>query len=135
MKLPPAILQRWPYMHDDNSDLALRAPRAETNWIAMIRTLDGVEIPCNVKDVSKTGAQIGVPASCPLPNIFMLKIIGKDIVFRVSLAWRKGNFAGVHIEQIGKLAPKVERAPEPRQQTVDASYKAIGVRRSRVSSF
>jgi hypothetical protein len=122
-------------MYDDNSDLVLRAPRAETNWIAMIRTLDGVEIPCNVKDVSKTGAQIGVPASFPLPDVFMLKIIGKDIVFRVSLAWRKGNFAGVHIEQIGKLAPKVERVPEPRQQTVDASYKAIGVRRNHMSSF
>jgi hypothetical protein len=122
-------------MFDNNSDVIARAPRADTNWIAIIRTLDGVEIPCNVKDVSKTGARIGVPASCPLPDVFMLKIVGKDIVCRVSLAWRKGNFVGVHIEQFGKVAPRVEKAVETRQQTADASYKAIGVRRSRMSSF
>lgn len=122
-------------MFDDNSDVIMRAPRADTNWIAIIRTLDGVEIPCNVKDVSKTGARIGVPASCPLPDVFMLKIVGKDIVCRVSLAWRKGNFVGVHIEQFGKIAPKAEQAEEKKRETADASYKAIGVRRSRMSSF
>ena len=122
-------------MFDDSSNVIARAPRADTNWIAIIRTLDGVEIPCNVKDVSKTGARIGVPASCPLPDIFMLRIVGKDIVCRVSLAWRKGNFVGVHIEQFGKVVPKAEQAVETRQQIADASYKAIGVRRSRVSSF
>ncbi|WP_103712234.1 PilZ domain-containing protein [Methylobacterium sp. V23] len=122
-------------MYDDDSDLVLRAPRAETNWIAIIRTLDGVEIPCNVKDVSRTGAQIGVPASCPLPDVFMLKILGKDFVCRVSLAWRKGNFVGVHIEQFGKIAPRGERIEDTKAQATDASYKAIGIRRSRVSAF
>lgn len=122
-------------MPDQNSDVIARAPRAETNWIAIIRTLDGVEIPCTVKDVSATGARIGVPASCLLPDVFMLKIVGKDIVCRVSLAWRRGNFVGVHIEQFGRIAPKAEQAEETKRQTVDASYKAIGVRRSRVSSF
>ena len=122
-------------MYDDDSDLVLRAPRAETNWIAIIRTLDGVEIPCNVKDVSRTGAQIGVPASCPLPDVFMLKILGKDFVCRVSLAWRKGNFVGVHIEQFGKIAPRGELIEDTKAQAIDASYKAIGIRRSRVSAF
>lgn len=119
-------------MPADSSDVIARAPRAETNWIAIIRTLDGIEIPCNVKDVSKTGARIGIPASCPLPDVFLLKIVGKDIVCRVSLAWRKGNFVGVHIKQFAKIAPKIGNAGVAGAQTTDAPYKAIGVRRSRV---
>ncbi|WP_156375614.1 PilZ domain-containing protein [Methylobacterium sp. Leaf125] len=119
----------------DDTDIVLRAPRADTNWIAIIRTLDGVEIPCTVKDVSKTGARIGVPASCPLPDTFMLKIVGKDIICRVSLAWRKGNFVGVHINQFGKITPKIGNTDEAKAQIPDGSYKAIGVRRSRMSSF
>jgi len=122
-------------MPADDTDIVFRAPRAETNWIAVIRTLDGVEISCTVKDVSKTGARIGVPASCPLPDTFMLKIIGKDIICRVSLAWRKGNFVGVHINQFGKIAPKTGNTEEAKAQIPDGSYKAIGVRRSRMSSF
>lgn len=105
-----------------------RAPRAETNWIALIRTFEGVEIPCNVKDISKTGAKIGVPASHPLPDRFMLKIVGKDFVCRVSLAWRKGNFVGVHIEQFGKIAPKVEQATETKPIAVARSYQVVGTR-------
>lgn len=128
-------LLRWLNMTADDTNIVFRAPRAETNWIAVIRTLDGVEISCTVKDVSKTGARIGVPASCPLPHTFMLKIVGKDIICRVSLAWRKGNFVGVHINQFGKIAPKTENTQEAKAQTTDGSYKAIGVRRSRVSSF
>jgi hypothetical protein len=122
-------------MTPDNSSTADRPQRNETNWIAIIRTSDGVEIPCNVKDVSKTGAKIGVPASYDLPETFMLKVIGKDFVCRVSLAWRKGNYAGVHIEQFGKVAPKVEQAPDAKSQPAVSSYKAIGARRSRVSTF
>jgi hypothetical protein len=112
-----------------------RAPRNETNWIATIRTYEGVEISCTVKDISKTGARIGLPSSCQLPDKFMLKVIGKDFVCRVSLAWRKGNFVGVHIDQFGKIAPKTENTEEAKAQTTDGSYKAIGVRRSRMSSF
>ncbi|POR40270.1 hypothetical protein CRT23_24795 [Methylobacterium sp. V23] len=65
----------------------------------------------------------------------MLKILGKDFVCRVSLAWRKGNFVGVHIEQFGKIAPRGERIEDTKAQATDASYKAIGIRRSRVSAF
>ena len=112
-----------------------RAARNETNWIAIIRTFEGIEIPCTIKDISKTGAKIGLPSSCQLPNSFMLKVIGKSFVCRVSVAWRKDNFVGVHIEQFGKIAPKVERVEDANVRTTDASYKAIGARRSRVSAF
>ena len=112
-----------------------RPPRNETDWIGIIRTADGVEIPCTVKDVSRTGAKIGVPASYSLPDSFMLKVVGKDFICRVKLAWRRGHFAGLLIEQIGKITPKPDPAPESTRGMADTSYKAIGTRRSRVSTF
>jgi hypothetical protein len=112
-----------------------RAPRNETNWIGLIRTSEGTEIPCTVKDVSKTGAKIGVPASYELPERFMLKVVGKDFVCRVKLAWRRGHFAGLIIEQVGKVAPKSASVSEATHVASDNSYKAVGTRRSRVSTF
>ncbi|MDB5645774.1 MAG: hypothetical protein JWQ05_1443, partial [Methylobacterium sp.] len=41
--------------------IARREERSPTNWIATIRLRDGTEIPCTVKDVSKSGAKIGIP--------------------------------------------------------------------------
>lgn len=118
--------------------LPARAERKATNWIALIRTLEGVEIPCNVKDVSSSGARLGVPAHYALPQTFMLKVVGRDFVCRVRLAWRKGDYVGVQIEQIGKLAPAPAVTADTREEPPkpDASgYAAIGRRRSRVSSF
>ena len=112
-----------------------RAPRNETDWIGLIRTLEGVEIPCTVKDVSKTGAKIGVPASYELPDNFMLKVVGKNFVCRVRLAWRRGHFAGVIIEQVGKIAPRPAATSEGSRPAADTGYKAVGTRRSRISTF
>ncbi len=108
-----------------------RALRKETNWIAMIRTPDGIEIPCTVNDISATGARIGLPSSFELPDIFLLKVVGKDFLCRVKLAWRKGNFVGVHIEQFGKIPQRIERDAAAPRPGSDPSYKAIGTRRSR----
>ncbi|WP_155912035.1 PilZ domain-containing protein [Methylobacterium sp. 77] len=120
---------------DNASGLLMdRAPRSSTNWIAVIRTKEGVEIPCNVKDVSKSGAKIGVPSSYQLPESFMLKVIGKDFVLQVSLVWRSGNFVGVKIDQVGKLAVRVE-ADLTQNEATQASHHLIGSRRSRVSKF
>ncbi|KQP61575.1 MULTISPECIES: hypothetical protein [unclassified Methylobacterium] len=113
-----------------------REARSETNWIALIRLLDGTELPCNVKDISKSGARLGVPASCVLPDTFMLKVVGRNFVCLVKLAWRRGHYAGVRIERVGKL-PEPARVEEANTQAgPDSGYKAIGTRRnSRVSSF
>src|SRR5687767_6978400 len=106
-------------MSHDTHTIAEQAPsfgerptRNETNWIGMIRTPEGMEIPCTVKDVSKTGAKVGVPASYSLPDSFMLKVVGMDFICRVKLAWRRGHFAGVLIEQFGKIVPKQTLAVE-----------------------
>ena len=64
----------------------------------------------------------------------MLKVVGKDFVCRVRLAWRRGHFAGLLIEQVGKIAPKPVETEGPRG-VADTSYKAVGTRRSKVSTF
>ncbi|MGU3362601.1 PilZ domain-containing protein [Methylobacterium sp. M6A4_1b] len=82
-----------------------REERNPTNWIATIRFRDGTEIPCSVKDVSKSGARICVGANQSLPPVFMLRIIGRDFLCLVRIAWRRGDFVGVRIERVGKVPP------------------------------
>ena len=109
--------------------VARREERTVTNWIAMIRLFDGTEIPCTVKDISKSGAKLGVPEAFVLPSSFMLKVVGRDFVLRLTLAWRRGNYAGVRIDQIAKLQASEERKSETTSQTPD--YRSIGRRRDR----
>lgn len=106
-----------------------RAPRNKTNWIGLIRTRDGAETPCTVKDVSSTGAKIGVPENIELPEDFMLKIIGMDYVCSVKLAWRAGNLAGVRILHLAKLPPK-PLTPQQQAEAADRTpHQSLGTRR------
>lgn len=114
---------------DEASVVARREERTSTNWIALIRLFDGTEIPCNVKDISKSGAKLGVPEAYVLPSSFMLRILGRDFVLRVNLAWRRGNYAGVRIERIAKLPVVEEKKSAVKEQT--PNYSSIGKRRSR----
>lgn len=109
-----------------------REERKDTNWIAVIRLLDGTEIACNVKDVSPSGARLGIPSTQELPDTFMMKVVGRDFVCLVRQAWRRGNFVGVHIERIGKLAPDKKAEAKPQQAS---GYTSLGSRQSKVSSF
>lgn len=104
-----------------------REERLPTNWIAMIRLFDGTEIPCTVKDISKSGAKLGVPGSAALPPGFMLKVVGRDFVLRVTLAWRRGNYAGVRIDRIAKLSA-VEERPVAGATVKPSGYHSIGSR-------
>jgi hypothetical protein len=91
--------------------VARREERRETNWIALIRLPDGTEIPTTVKDISPSGARLAVPSSYALPKSFMFKVIGRDFVCAVQLAWRRGDYAGVRIERVGKIASAPAKAP------------------------
>jgi hypothetical protein len=103
-----------------------REDRNPTNWIAKIRLPDGTEIPCNVKDVSKSGAKVGIPSYHVLPETFMLRIIGRDFVCLVRLAWRRGDYAGVRIERVGKVAPpKPAHELAPQREAAPASTPAV----------
>ncbi|MDO9425683.1 MAG: PilZ domain-containing protein [Methylobacterium sp.] len=124
------------------TQVARREARSETNWIATIRFRDGTELPCTVKDVSKSGARIGIPADCVLPDVFMLRIIGRDFLCLVRLAWRRGAYAGVRIERVGKVpapaAPTEASAPVSPAVAVASQDTGApaGLRRTRgISSF
>lgn len=119
------------YQASNNKITARVDERKDTNWIAMIRLLDGTEIPCNVRDISKSGAKLGVPQSYILPKKFMFKVIGRDFVCLVSLAWRKGDYAGVRIERVGKV-----EAPMPAGDEKPVyEEKAVDLMRARRSRF
>ncbi|GJD94630.1 PilZ domain-containing protein [Methylobacterium iners] len=127
----------------EDTPIQRREERNPTNWIATIRLRDGTEIPCNVKDVSKSGARIGVPARQDLPEIFLLRIIGRDFLCQVRLAWRRGDYVGVRIERVGKVPPPAppreikasEPAPEPVPvETANPESGSVGLR-SRRRSF
>lgn len=127
-------------MRDDrDAELAFRdirrEERKETNWIAKIRLFDGREIATTVKDISASGARLAVPESMALPERFMFRVVGRDFVCAVKVAWRRGSFVGVQIEKIGKLDPKavkpVDERPVERAQPDDAMRR----RGSRISQF
>jgi hypothetical protein len=108
-----------------------REERRETNWIALIRLPDGTEIPTTVKDISPSGARLVVPSSYALPKSFMFKVIGRDFVCAVQLAWRRGDYAGVRIARVGKLTSDPKKAPTPSVEPI----AALRARRSRFSQI
>ncbi|GEO98880.1 PilZ domain-containing protein [Methylobacterium haplocladii] len=111
-------------------------PRTPTNWIAMILLSDGTEIPCTVKDVSKTGARLGLPDTVALTEDFSLKVLGYAFLLRVKLVWRSGHCAGVRIERFGKAPPPAPASEDTKApvKTVER-YTALGCRRSRFSKL
>lgn len=106
-----------------------REERREISWIALIRLQDGTEIPTIVKDISLSGAKLAVPESYALPERFMFKVIGRNFVCAVELAWRWGDYVGVRIEQVGKLPPSALKT------VTSTTAKPTATLRARRSSF
>lgn len=118
--------------------IARREERSPTNWIATIRLRDGTEIPCTVKDVSKSGAKIGVSSHQALPPVFMLRIIGRDFLCLVRLAWRRGDYAGVRIERVGKVpnpAQAAEAVSTPGGRPINSGGIGVPSRKRGISAF
>jgi uncharacterized protein YfaT (DUF1175 family) len=55
----------------------------------------GVTANCIVRDLSETGAKLGVSSRTKLPAEFYLHVVQKNLKVRVRLIWREGDFAGV----------------------------------------
>ncbi|MDN3571018.1 PilZ domain-containing protein [Methylobacterium longum] len=105
--------------------------RRDTNWIALIRLPDGTEIPTTVRDISASGARLAVPISYVLPKSFMFKVIGRDFICAVQLVWRRGDYAGVRIERVGKVPSMQARRPA---ESLDPGT-TLRARRSRFSEI
>lgn len=105
--------------------------RTEVNWIAIIRLPSGEEVPCSIKDVSSSGMKVALPSKVVITNTFNIRVVGRDLIFNVQQAWRRGHFVGLTILKIGKLpVPKQEPAPDAPVSTTSAEYTRIGLRRS-----
>jgi hypothetical protein len=50
---------------------------------------------CVIRDLSRTGAKIGVSRRIRLPPEFKVVLLKTKTVRTVSLKWQKGDFAGV----------------------------------------
>ena len=69
-----------------------------------------ISTDCTIRDISETGAQLRVPATQALPNEFALIHVLDGIAYQATLAWRRGDLAGVHFEARHDL--RVAGAPE-----------------------
>lgn len=57
----------------------------------------GAELhPCVIRDISRDGAKISLPAAIALPERFELAIADDDLrTVKACLRWRRGDFAGL----------------------------------------
>ena len=73
------------------------SPRRETMIIGALRTDDGDEVPCVVRDVSKEGARISVSQREPLSDCVELTLQGSQRSVRMRVVWRRGADVGLSI--------------------------------------
>ena len=50
---------------------------------------------CVIRDLSSTGAKLGISRRVKLPSQFAVALLKTKTIRRVSLKWRRGDFAGV----------------------------------------
>jgi hypothetical protein len=50
---------------------------------------------CVIRDLSSTGAKLGISRRVPLPPEFSVALLRTKTIRRVLLRWRRGDFAGV----------------------------------------
>ena len=100
----PSTTGKFPVNHhrilhrDDRSNPAFRRePRKQTAIKARIETADGRSTDCMIRDVSATGARLGLIPSFALPATFKLIFGNNGKCFDVQLSWRKESYAGVRI--------------------------------------
>jgi hypothetical protein len=89
------------------------APRFRVLGHAQIITQAGAT-NCVVRDLSETGAKLGVSTHVRLPAEFDLWFVRRRLKLRVRVRWRKGEFVGVAFCE-------PEKAPKARSVR-DATY-------------
>src|SRR5689334_5621765 len=72
----------------------------------------GIRASCIIRDISSTGAKLGVSQKIKLPAGFDLLLTKTETKRRVLLRWRRGDFAGVEFCQ--RMASTGE--PEPDEE-------------------
>ena len=65
---------------------------------------------CVVRDLSETGAKLGLSETVKLPDHFELSFAGHPVRLEVRLMWRSGNFAGVQFAQVEEAKKVIEQS-------------------------
>jgi hypothetical protein len=55
-------------------------------------------VNCVIRDLSATGAKLGVSRRAKLPQAFAILLLKTNTQRRVKLKWRRGDFAGVEFQ-------------------------------------
>ena len=71
-----------------------KSPRREALAHALV-IAPNVRVYCVIRDVSETGAKLGIPHRAKLPPIFDVVLVQQKLKRRVALRWRNGDYAGV----------------------------------------
>lgn len=85
--------------------------RKQASWVGQIELHNGAELPCVVKDVSKSGAKLVVPSSFALSKYFSLKVDERNLIMEVYVVWRRGNFVGIQIESVKRIPGRPKWSP------------------------
>lgn len=80
-----------------NKDRRAGGDRRATTRFATIILENGERIPCVIRDLSATGAKLGVARRFQLPERFLLQVKGREPAFPVQRAWQRGDHAGVQV--------------------------------------
>jgi hypothetical protein len=82
----------------DNNNNKRAAPRKVVLGHGLIIGPD-VQANCIIRDLSSTGARLGVSGKINLPAAFDLVLVKTRSRRRALLRWRRGDFAGVEFSQ------------------------------------
>lgn len=93
-----------------NSSEKRIAPRVRVLGHAQILAPTGV-VNCVIRDLSDTGAKLGVAEAATIPVEFDLWLVQRKLKLRARLKWRRGNFAGVAFSANQPLLKVPQRAP------------------------
>jgi hypothetical protein len=70
------------------------APRHRVLGHAQILAPGGI-VNCVVRDLSETGARLGLSGKAKVPTEFHLWLVRRKLKLRARLRWRRGDYAGV----------------------------------------
>ena len=101
-------------MRKDSRDNRI-APRYRVLGHAQIM-FRGATTNCVVRDLSESGAKLGVASNVKLPEEFDLWLVQRKLRLRVRLRWRRGEFAGVSFLEL-----------QPEFKTLDMGRKHLFV--------
>ena len=100
-----------PLVVTDSQYGARREARKNVSWVGHIKLHDGADLPCAIKDVSKSGAKIVVHSSFALSKSFDLIIDERNLILSVTVRWRQGNFVGIQIDRIRRIPGRPRWSP------------------------